>query len=278
MRSYIKNVLKKYDLKPKKSLGQNFLINSKTYETIVEAGDIKREDEVIEIGAGIGTLTEAILKAVGKDGKIIAIEKDSHLTAILEDIFKDSPNVIIEENDVLKFNPEGKVQDGGYKIVGNIPYYLTSHLLRIIFEKWPKPNLIVLLIQKEVAKRIVAQPPKSNILAVSVQYFSQPEIIEIVGKKKFWPEPGVDSAIIKLKINDKKRETKEFDKRFFEVVRAGFSKKRKQLINSLSGGLKISKSKVEIILKNSKINQIRRAETLTISEWKKITKIYSSLR
>lgn len=280
MRNYIKDLLNQYDLKPKKSLGQNFLINPKIYEDIINAADIKKGDKIIEIGAGIGTLTDYLAKAVGKEGEVIGIEKDSQFVKILKDRFKNNQNVIIKEGDILKYTPrvlnitERPATKKTYKIIGNIPYYLTSQLLRIIFEKWPVPKLIVLMVQKEVAKRIIAKPPKSNLLAVSVQYFSDPKIIQTVNKRSFWPQPGVDSAIIRLESRIQNLESREFSKKFFKIVKAGFSEKRKQLANSLSRGLGASKTRIEQILENSEVNPSRRAETLTIEEWKKITKTY----
>lgn len=271
MRNYIKALLNQYNLKPKKSLGQNFLINPKIYGDIINAADIKKGDKIIEIGAGIGTLTEYIAKAVGKEGEVTGVEKDSQFVKILKDRFKNNQNVIIKEGDILEYTPPTKKT---YKIIGNIPYYLTSQLLRIIFEKWPVPKLIVLMVQKEVAKRIIAKPPKSNLLAVSVQYFSNPKIIQTVSKRGFWPQPGVDSAIIRLEPIIHNLESREFNKKNFKIIKAGFSEKRKQLANSLSRGLGASKEKVEQILVDSGINPSRRAETLTIPEWKKITKTY----
>jgi len=276
MRNEIKNLLNKYGLRPKKSLGQNFLINPKVYESIISAAQLESGDKVIEVGPGLGTLTKYILKTIGSSRKLIAIEKDEEFVNILKGEFKESKNVKIVEGDILLVDPKKyKIPDDKYKILGNIPYYLTSRLLRTIFQKWPRPELIVLMVQEELAKRIIAKPPRSNLLAISVQYFSKPEIIKKVSKKSFWPEPKVDSTIIRLTPTDTRPSPNRG--RFFKVVRAGFSENRKQLINSLSHGLSESKGKIEKILKSSGINPTRRAETLTLPEWKKITKIYSTL-
>lgn len=280
IKSSIIETLNQYGLKPRKLLGQNFLINEKIYEDLAKAAEIKEGDTVLEIGPGLGTLTDRILQAVGKKGRIIAAEKDSQFVKILHDRFKENKNVIIINADILKFKIP-ILNFKNYKVIGNIPYYLTSRLLRIIFEEWSRPELIVLMVQKEVAQRIIAKPPKSSLLSVSIQFFSRPEIIKTVKKENFWPRPKVDSAIVRLKPNQeseiRNHEIESWENLFFKIVRAGFSGKRKQLANSLANGLKISKQLAEKILKSASIEPVRRAETISIPEWIKVTKIYSSL-
>ncbi len=279
IKSLITDTLNKYGLRPKKSLGQNFLINEKIYKDIIEAAGIKRGETVLEIGPGIGTLTDYIEKAVGERGRVLAVEKDSQFVKILGDRFKKNKNVKIINADILGVDLKSfGFRDLGFKIVGNIPYYLTSRLIRTIFEKWSRlslPELVVLMVQKEVAQRIIAKPPKSNLLATSIQYFSEPKVARIVGKKNFWPKPMVDSAIICLKPR-KARRSQKFTEKFFKVARAGFSGKRKQLINSLSRALKINRQTILESLESIKIDPRRRAETLNPEEWEKIIKIYSS--
>lgn len=282
--------LNQHGLKPKKLLGQNFLINEKIYEDIIKAAEIKKGDMVLEIGPGLGTLTDYIAQAVGEKGKVAAVEKDDQFVKILSDRFGRDKNVKIVNEDILKLNfqfsifpPTGGLPRGdnfqttpdfqNYKIVGNIPYYLTSRLLKTIFEKWPRPEGIVMMVQKEVAQRIIAKPPKSSLLSVGVQFFSKPEIIRTVKKENFWPRPRVDSAIIRLAPSQ--QFPFENHQLFFKVVRAGFSGKRKQLINSLANGLKVSKQAAEKILKSAEVEPTRRAETVSIPEWIKIAKIYS---
>lgn len=179
---------------------------------------------------------------------------------------------MITEGDILKFNPANwKLETGNWKLVGNIPFYLTSRLIRTTFEEWPRPEKIVLMLQKEVAQRIVAKPPDMSLLAVSVQYYSRPEIISYVSAGSFYPSPKVDSAIVKLETSDKRQANKEGAKKFFRVAKAGFVGKRKQLLNNLARGLKISKREIQQKLSFIDINPQRRAETLTIEEWQKIT-------
>jgi 16S rRNA (adenine1518-N6/adenine1519-N6)-dimethyltransferase len=280
----IKRELDILGIRPQKSLGQNFLVNEGIYKKIVAALEIKKDDTIVEIGPGLGTLTEYLAESPvrGKDSNgtsganVIAVEKDYKLAEYLKTKFAGAKNVIITEGDILKFNPANcKLKAENYKLVGNIPYYLTSHLLRIVLEEWPAPELIVLMIQKEVAQRIIARPPKMSLLAVSVQYFSKPEIVNFVPKSSFYPVPKVDSAIIKLVVSNqftvyrKNTENRELKtENLFRVVRIGFSGKRKQLANNLSFGLKLPKEKIEPMLLAIGINPKRRAETLTIEEWK----------
>src|SRR3989344_1984409 len=193
---------KTMQIKPKKSLGQNWLINPRILDKITVAANISKKDLVIEIGPGTGNLTE---KLAQKAGLVVAIEKDRRLIDILKGKFKNQANIKIIESDILTLgietlNENGKfrIEDYHYKVVANIPYYITSRFLRKIFEEWPKPELIVLTIQKEVARRIMAKPPHMNLLALSVQYYSEPEIINYVSKGNFRPIPKVDSAIIRL--------------------------------------------------------------------------------
>lgn len=267
----IKRELNALGIKPKKSLGQNFLVNEGIYKKIVVALEIKKNDTIVEVGPGLGTLTGYLAES---GAKIMAIEKDRLLIAHLKNKFKDNKNVTIIEDDILKFDPRNyELQTTGYKLVGNIPYYLTSHLIRVALEKWPRPEMIVLMVQKEVAQRITARPPDMSLLAVSVQYYAEPKIISYVSAGSFYPPPEVDSAIIKLTTNDRQQTTSKEAKKFFKVVKAGFANKRKQLINNLSAGLKLSKEKVGSRLLAVGIDSKRRAETLTIGEWQKITDI-----
>ena len=257
-------------IRARKSLGQNFLIREAIYEKIISAVEPASEDNIIEIGPGLGTLTQYLAKS---GAKIIAVEKDRDLIGHLTSKLIKSKNVTIIEGDILKFKVEDlNLEPTKYKVVGNIPYYITSHLLRRILEKWPKPKSITLLVQKEVAKRIVAKPPNMSMLGVSVQYYSSPKIISYVSKSNFLPQPKVDSAIIKLEPRVNNQESRINSEKFFKTARAGFAEKRKQLINNLSAGLKLSKKSVEEKLNLIDIDPKRRAETLTIEEWSIITK------
>lgn len=275
----IRGQLAELGIQPKKSLGQNFLINPEVYDDIISASEIKKGDNVIEVGPGLGTLTQYLVE-IGAN--VHAVEKDRRLIGFLQEKFLENKNIVIEEGDILNFSPNSypsifgtsKLKAKSYYVIGNIPYYLTSHLARIIFERWPRPKKIILVIQKEVAERMTAQPPDANLLSISVQYFSEPKIVRKIGKGNFWPMPDVDSSLIVLKPKNPALSGKE-QEMFFKAVRAGFSGKRKQLINTLSSGLKFSKVEVSKMLENKGVLSSRRAETLSISEWITIAQEFS---
>ncbi len=236
-------------IKPKRLFGQNFLVTPKIYEEIVKAAEIKEGDKVLEIGGGTGILTRYLIDA---GASVISVEKDRDLIPKLK---KNAPEAEVIEGDILKVElPDLK----DYKIVANIPYYLTSRLLRVVFEEWEKPSLIVLTVQNEVAKRIIAKPPDMNMLALSVQYYSDPKIIMKVKKGNFWPMPDVDSAIIRLA----PKETKGDPDKLFTLAQKAFAGKRKKLSTTL-------KEHEESIEKTG-IDTNRRPETLTLQEWLKI--------
>lgn len=250
---------KPQEIKPKKSLGQNFLIDKNIVQKIIKTADINKNDIVLEIGPGKGALTKELAKVAKK---VIAIEKDERLASLLK-----IENVEIITGDALKDLPKIK---GKYKVAANIPYYLTSFLIRKLLEMENNPQEIVLLVQKEVAQRICAQPGKMNLLAVSVNYYAKPTIEGFVSKNCFWPKPKVDSAI--LKMIPLKRKKDDF---FFQTVRAGFSQPRKQLINNLSSGLKIKKERVEYVLNKAGISPKSRAQELSINDWLKLSSYFA---
>jgi len=289
----IKNWLKKYNIRPSRRLGQNFLIDEKVLRKIIEAAELSKDDIVLEVGPGIGNLTAELAKRVKK---VIAIEKDQKMVEILKELLEGWKvrNVKIVKADILKFSPKiYNLKSKIYKVVANIPYYLTSPLIRKFLENTGvQPLQMVLMVQKEVAQRIVARPPDMSILAVSVQFYAKAEIISYISKKSFWPQPKVDSAIIKIKplINTDKRLINA--DLFFKIVKAGFSQPRKQLINNLSKNLKvdelklistrrslalarvIDKIKVRDWLLKNKIQPAQRAETLDIEDWQNLTKSF----
>jgi 16S rRNA (adenine1518-N6/adenine1519-N6)-dimethyltransferase len=244
---------------PKKVLGQNFLTDLNIIRKFVEIANLSKKDTVLEIGPGHGALTkELVLKAK----RVIAIEKDELLAKELKEL--NIANLEIIDGDALK-TEELK---GPYKVVANIPYYLTSVLIRKLLTGKNKPKEIVLMIQKEVAERICSKPPKMNILAVSVNYYATPKIITRVSRNCFWPKPKVDSAIIKIIPNKNKKENEDL---FFKIVKSGFSSPRKQLLNNLSSGLHLEKGIISKWLLDNKISPLSRAETLSIDDWEKLT-------
>jgi len=243
----IKNLKK--EVKPKKLFGQSFLTNPKIYQKIVETAEIKKGEKVLDVGAGTGILTRYLIDA-GAD--VIAVEKDRDLIPQLKE---NAPEAEIIEGDILKIDLSDLRE---YKIVANIPYYLTSRLIKTIFEKWPKPELIVLMVQHEIAKRITAKPPDMSMLALSVQYYSEPKIIDKVGKGSFWPRPEVDSAILKLT----PKEGVEKNDELFNLAKKAFLGKRKKLGTTLKQHKKL--------LEKVGIDPNRRPETLTPQDWLKL--------
>lgn len=258
-------LLKKYNLRPKKYMGQNFLIDKNVLDKILKNAELKPNDIVLEIGAGLGTLTIPLAKKVKK---VIAIEKDKELARILKNELKNKniKNVKIIDGDILKLTTNDLQLTTNYKVVANLPYYITSPVIRKFLEEKNPPKLMVLTLQKEVAERICAKPPKMNILAISVQLYSIPKIVKIIKKEKFWPKPKVDGAIIKIK---RKKKIPNIDiELFFKIVKAGFSSPRKKLKNNLQKFLKPK----EIKKIKSLLDFNKRAEEIELSQWVKITK------
>ena len=267
----VKNLLKKYQTRPSKKLGQNFLIDKNVVKKFIKACNLKSKDIVLEIGPGIGTLTQEIAKKVKR---VVAVEKDPKMCEILKETLKDFENIDIVQKDILKFKvPKSKIQmTNSYRAVGNLPFYLTVPVIRKFLERKNPPKEMVLFVQKEVGQRICANPPKMSILAVSVQFYAKPEIVAYVSKKSFWPQPKVDSAIVRI------TQLLNADKRlinadlFFKVVKAGFSHPRKQLINNFSKELEMDKEKVENWLLKNEIEPKQRAESLSVQDWIKLIK------
>ena len=262
----------------KKSLGQNFLTNPGVLDKIVKAAELDKTNTVLEIGPGTGVLTE---KLAEKAGKVIAVEKDRRLIEELKEKFRNT-NIDIVESDILKLDIEElfrnlklEIRNSNYKVIGNIPYYITSNFLRTVFEEWPKPETIVLTVQKEVAQRIMAKPPHMNLLALSVQFFAEPKIISYVSRGSFRPMPKVDSAIIKLTpirsdLESAKRSDLELADRFFKLIKTAFAEKRKQLVGNLSRNFGIMKEDLLEIFNKLNIKPDARAENLSLNQWLKL--------
>jgi len=247
----------------KKSLGQNFLTDRKILEKISGAAELNSHDIILEVGPGTGTLTQVLSE---KAGRVVAVEKDHRLIQELSEKFSGRANIRIIEGDVLEFNPEKEgLRSDGYKIVANIPYYITSHFIRTILETWPVPKLIVLTIQKEVAQRIVAQPPEMSVLALSVQFFSDAKIVGTIKAGSFHPAPKVDSAIIQLRPRAPALAPGEWQP-FFSLVKHGFSSKRKKLLNNLTPYFG-TRERVSQAFKKVYIEEDIRAENLPLASW-----------
>ncbi|MGB9743523.1 MAG: 16S rRNA (adenine(1518)-N(6)/adenine(1519)-N(6))-dimethyltransferase RsmA [Minisyncoccales bacterium] len=271
----IKNLLKKYHYWPVKRLGQNFLINKLTIKKVIKTAELGPADIILEIGPGPGILTLELAKKVKE---VLAVEKDKTMIEILKEVIKKHQinNVKVIHQDILKFNPQKyKLKNRSYKIVANLPFYLTAPVIRKFLEKTPiLPSQMVLVVQKEVGQRICAQHPRLNLLAISVQFYAQPQIISFISKKSFWPSPRVDSTIIKIKPNSSVFKIKPLVRQqFFKLVRAGFSQPRKQLLNNLAKILNLkNKEKIKSWLLKYQIQPNQRAETLKIEDWLNLSK------
>jgi len=268
----VKKLFKNTGIRPLKKLGQNFLISKTVLNKIIKAADLKKTDIVLEIGPGIGALTKELAK---KAGKVIAIEKDIKMIEILKKTLKDFNNIEIIHADILKFNLDAKNLDARrYKVVSNLPYYITSPVIKKFLECDNPPTQMLLMVQKEVAQRICAKPPRMNLLAVSVQFYSQPKIISYVSKNCFWPRPKIDSAIIKIVQRYSAYGSALFSERFFKIVKAGFAHPRKQLVNNLSNGLELEKPLAKKWLLKNNIHPTQRAQTLYSKDWLKLAKTF----
>lgn len=293
----VRTLLRQFNLRPKKSLGQNFLIDDRALDQIVRAAEVDRDDVVLEIGPGLGSLTQHLANAAGH---VIAVEIDQSLIPALRFVLADRSNVTLIHGDILQLDPgelvvgqlvtgqlvTGRLVDQSpnlqssvdqltdhrltYKVIANIPYYITSAILRHLLEAAIKPKLIVLTVQLEVAQRIVAQPDDMNLLAVSVQFYGTPRVVHRIKADAFYPSPDVDSAVVRIDLPDKPPiEVADVDA-FFAIVKAGFSQKRKQLHNALKAGVGLPGKKIDQVLQSAAIDPKRRAETLTLEEWGKI--------
>jgi 16S rRNA (adenine1518-N6/adenine1519-N6)-dimethyltransferase len=260
-----KKLLAEYDLHAKKGLGQNFLIEGGVLKKIAAAAELTPTDTVIEVGPGLGVLTETLLEQAGK---VIAIELDDHLADILKTRFAGVDKITVINDDVLKVNPADILgKETNYKVVANLPYYITSAVIRHFLEAPVKPNTLVLMVQKEVAKQITAQPGEMSLLSVSVQLYGKPTVVGKVSAHCFYPAPNVDSAILKIAVYPRPKIETDDITGFFDIARAGFSANRKQLVNSLANGLKTTKAEIIPVLEKAGIDPQRRAESLTIDEW-----------
>ena len=267
-----KRLLASHDLHAKKGLGQNFLIDANILKKIAAAAELTPTDTVIEVGPGLGVLTETL---AAQAGKVIAIELDNNLAEILKTHFSVSNKVTVINEDILKINPADILgEQTEYKVVANLPYYITSAVIRHFLEAPVKPDTMVLMVQKEVAKQITAQPGEMSLLSVSVQLYGKPTLVDTVGAGCFYPAPKVDSAILKIAVYTEPKIPADDITGFFDIVRAGFSANRKQLPNSLSNGLKVPKTDVIPLLEQAGIDPKRRAETLTIDEWGGLYKVF----
>ena len=260
-----RQILDRYAITPKQSLGQNFLYDEGLLARITAAAELSPADQVLEIGPGLGALTRQLAQAAGR---VVAVELDERLLPILRYELEPFRNVELVHGDILKFDPAAWF-DGPFVVVANVPYYITGAILRRLLEGSPRPRRMVLTVQREVADRLAAKPPDMSLLAVSVQYYGSVKPIGTVKAGAFWPRPEVDSAVVRIDVDERHLAN---EAAFFRLIRAGFSEKRKQLKNNLRG-LGLGDEAIAAALAAAGIDGRRRAETLTIEEWERLSQM-----
>lgn len=256
----------------KKSLGQNFLTSTRVVGAIASAGEIVLGETVLEIGPGKGVLTKALISA---GAKVIAVEKDDRLMPILAQDFKKeiaSKTLELIHGDIMEMKPDDilKITGEHYKVIANIPYYITGAVIRNFLSAEHKPSLMILMVQKEVANRIIARDGKESILSIAVKVFAKPELVMNVSRGNFFPIPNVDSAVMKLSDIQNPFQSVEAEERFFEIVKAGFSQKRKKLISNLEAVM--PRAELEKKFAERGIEENTRAEDLKLDTWTKLAK------
>ena len=276
------DLIRRHNLNLKKSLGQNLLIDTAHLARIADAAELTKEDTVLEIGPGLGALTHLLAE---RACRVAAVELDQRLIPILREQFADQPHVSFVHGDILELSPAELIQaqlpaETGaasdatvYKVVANLPYYITSAALRHILERADvRPTLAVVLVQREVAQRMIAQPGDMSLLAVGVQFYARPRALHSVPAGAFLPRPKVDSSVVRLDLHEQPAVPDVDPTQFFRIVRAGFGQRRKQLRNSLSAGLSCKKEDADLWLNAAGVDPSRRAQTLSIAEWGELTR------
>lgn len=274
-----KEMIQRHGFSFKKSLGQNFLIDQNILYKIIDAADLGHDKGALEIGPGIGALTEKLAQTAGR---VTAVEIDQRLIPILEEVLEPYPNVNVHHGDVLKVNLHELFREhfdglSGVSVVANLPYYVTTPILmKLLEEKLPLENIVV-MIQKEVAARMAASPGNKDYgsLSIAVQYYSEPQLVCTVPHTVFIPQPNVESAVIRLKVRDKPAVAVEDEKHFFEVVHASFAQRRKTIANNLKSRYfaKEGRERLEKLLQEAEIEPTRRGETLSIEEYARLSSV-----
>ena len=264
----VQALLRAYNLRPKKGLGQNFLVDEAALQRVVAAAEIEPQLVILEIGAGVGSLTRRLAEAARR---VVAVELDGELLPALRQVLSAYGNVTIVQGDILALDPGQLMGDDAYMVVANIPYYITSAVIRHLLEAANRPTQIVLTIQKEVAARICARPGDMNLLALSVQIYGSPRVAARIPAGAFYPAPEVDSSVVRVDLFPEPFiEPAQLDV-FFTLARAAFGQKRKMLRNALASGLHWPPEQAASLLKAADIDPQRRAETVSLPEWKVLT-------
>lgn len=264
----VPGLLRRHNLSPKKSLGQNFLVDPTALAGLVAAAELPADAVVLEIGPGLGSLTRYLARAARR---VVAVELDQNLIPILETVLAGQGNVRLIHGDILKLNPQELDLPDGYVVAANIPYYITSAILRHLIEAAVRPSRLVLTIQREVAERICAAAGDHSLLSLSVQVYGEPRQLLHIPAGAFYPPPKVDSTTLRVDIYARPRIPAEQLDGFFRLAKAGFSQKRKTLRNALSAGLAWPAGRTGDLLTSAGIDPMRRAETLDLDDWARLT-------
>ena len=264
-----KATLESYDLFPKKSLGQHFMHDPQALDKIVACADPRPGEAVVEVGAGTGALTA---KLAERECDVFAIELDPRLQPILNERFEHAARVYLVYADILKTDIRALLGDRDYVVAANLPYYISSAILTHFLASDHRPRRLVLTMQVEVAERILARDGVMSLLAIGVQFYGVARIVSRLGPAVFWPRPNIHSAIVRIETHAAPPVDVPSAKAFFRVVKAGFSMKRKQLKNALSGGLGLKAAATRDLLRAAQIDPQRRAETLSLAEWARLTR------
>ncbi len=274
----VRGLLRRYDIRPSKGLGQNFLLDAQVMERILEASDLGPEDIVLEVGPGLGLLTRRLAE---KAAAVVAVELDRKMLAILGDTLAATPNAHVVQGDILQVDPAATIsrvlglasgETPRYKVVANLPYYITSAALRHLLGGRARPKSLTVMVQQEVAERITAAPGKLSLLAISVQVYGQAALVYHVPAHAFYPPPKVNSAVLRIDVYAEPQVPEEEMERFFRVVHAGYAQKRKQLRNSLAHALHLEAETVLAALAEAGVSPERRPETLSIAEWQRLAR------
>jgi 16S rRNA (adenine1518-N6/adenine1519-N6)-dimethyltransferase len=278
----VRSLLDKYNLHPRKGLGQHFLADPNILGKLIEAADLDPDAVVLEIGPGLGMLSRQLVQAAGW---VIAVELDEAMVTVLREELGHVSNLEVVQGDILQLDPAVLVRSrklpearlaSAYTVVANLPYYITSAVIRHMLEADPPPRRMVLTVQREVAKRMVAGPGDMSLLAVSVQFYGQPRIVARIPAGAFIPPPKVDSAVVRVDTYNVPPIDVPDVESFFRIVRAGFGQKRKQLKNALSGGLGLSSAEVIAAMEEAGVESARRAQSLTLNEWARLAREFGS--
>ncbi len=278
-----RQLLREFDFKPKKRLGQHFLVDETVLQRILSAAELSPGEIVVEVGPGLGVLTEALAK---QGARVIAVELDAKLVALLKKRLAGFPDVKIVHADILRVTPPQLLQDNfatsevvrGYKVVANLPYYITSPVLSHFLEADPRPSKMVVMVQKEVGEAIAAAPGKMRLFSVKAQFYSRPAIVSYVPATSFYPVPKVDSVVLRLDVYSRPPIEVSDVAGFFDIVMHGFRSPRKQLRNSLAHALEMPPGQVASLLEKAGIEPKRRAETLKLEEWREMWRVFAPFR